>query len=148
MWERLRPDLAGPFPPCRQSPGPARVGAVPRGSGGRLAVANYLCESGRLHVHTQLPIIYVGYTNNYQLFMYIGASAAVARYRYSNHPSCMYVKTARRTHTISNCLCRSRWPSAHTHTITNCLRMWEPPRPDPPCYSYSNHPPLLLSPFR
>ena len=42
-----------PPPPCRQSPGPVRVGAVPRGSGGRLAVANYLCGSGRLHVHTQ-----------------------------------------------------------------------------------------------
>ena len=35
-------------------------GAVPGGSGGRLAIANYLCGSGRLHVHTQLPIIYVG----------------------------------------------------------------------------------------
>ena len=65
---------------CVQSPGPAKAGdhpyqlrwcsggsqaattsdprageggAVPGGSGGRLAVATCLCGSGRLHVHTQ-----------------------------------------------------------------------------------------------
>ena len=55
---------------CFQSPGPARSGAVSRGSGGAQAVAKFLCRSRRTHsnylcrskrpgVHTQLPIIYV-----------------------------------------------------------------------------------------
>ena len=59
-----------------QSPGPARAGGVPRGSGRAQAVANHLCRSRRPGVHT--AIICVGrdgraYTQNYQLFMYVGA---------------------------------------------------------------------------
>ena len=63
-WEPSAAPYSWCIPPCRQSPGPARMGAVPGGSGGRLAFANYLRGSDRLHVHTQLPIIYVGAHTN------------------------------------------------------------------------------------
>ena len=79
------PRGSGGVPPffCIQSPGPARAGSRPYQLGwclgGVQAVANYLCRSQRPGVHT--AIICVGrdgraYTHNYQLFMYMGASAA------------------------------------------------------------------------
>ena len=61
-WEPSAALYSWCIPPAVRAPGRRGWGRPWGGSGGRLAVANYLCGSGRLHVHTQLPIIYVGHT--------------------------------------------------------------------------------------
>ena len=122
---------------CFQSPGPAGAGAVPRGSGGRLAVANYLYGSGRLHVHTQLPIIHVGPP-------LLGASAPRSAPPISWYAP-PHTRMPRRTHIITNCLCTWERPDVHTQLpivyVRGSLRgpirgpiylLCSPPLPPPP----------------
>ena len=103
----------------RQSPGPARVGAVPgalaltmltwgRGAraSGRAEVRPH-ARGSPLDVHTELPIVCVRgsvstYIQNWQLVVYVGAS--------------------RRTYRIGNCLCTWERLDVHTELAIVCVR--------------------------
>ena len=89
-WEPPRPNIAGPItsppppPPAIRALGWQGWGLSPgaRVAGWPLPI---ICVGRAVFMYTQLPIIYVGvrlnvptYTHNYQLFMYVGASAAQA----------------------------------------------------------------------
>ena len=105
-----------------RAPGRREWGGILRGSGGGQAIANYLCKSRRPGVHT--AIICVGrdgreYTHSYQLFMYVGASAARSAppYSYSIPPPPLHRGsggTQKRRLAIANYLCRSGHLHVHT----------------------------------
>ena len=117
------PRGSGAMPPffAFRAPGRRGWGGILRGSGGGQAIAIYLCKSRRPGVHT--AIICVGrdgraYTHSYQLFMYVGASAARSAppYSYSIPPPppqglgrCSKAKLA-----IAKYLCRSGHLHVHT----------------------------------
>ena len=126
------PRGSGAMPPFLRSEPRAGEGegGVPRGLGIAQAVANYLCRSRRPGVHT--AIICVGrdgraYTDNYQLFMYVGASTA--QYSWSIYPPAVRALGRRGwgpspgARAQAGCCQLFVWvePSSRTHTIANYL---------------------------